>query len=355
MFIYDPACGNEKWTFEKFMEFWTGYIIKFRYTNRSESRRKKNLLFNEYLRIILGHKKDILFSVILAVIIMVLQYVVAFSFQYVMDSYIYDRQTDLFTTTLIGVGIMYVVMSLCKMFRDGISANMAKQIGTNLQTEFISKFIDAPIKMLDNYRTGEVLSRFEEIESISNLIFYEIFNIIIEFSVMIISSFILYRISVTLLSLIIIQMILFLLISFFYVKKVKHIRYTVLDKYTSLFTDVKETLDSLITIKTLSYEEKNKKRLVERVEEYQNKVIKGKRANINYSFIVDILDNTIAIIMLVIGLNSIINGQMTIGTLLLFMSVEDYFVGPVISFVRIQLDLQDSIVSFARLDVVKLC
>lgn len=350
VFVFDPACGNEKWTIEKFLRFWTGYIITFEHSGKIKQTNKKALLFNEYLKIIFAHKKAIVISTVLAIIIMVLQYVVAFAYQDIMDSYIYDRKTDMFFITLIGLGIMYVIMSLCKMLRDSVSANMAKKIGVNLQNKFITKIMSAPIKMLDNYRTGEILSRFEEIESISNLIFYEIFNIIIEFVVMIISIFILYKISITLLCLILIQMLLFLIVSYFYIKKVKHIRYTVLDRYTNLFTDVKETLDSLITIKTLSYEKKNKLRLVKKVDEYQDNVIKGKAANIKYSFVVDILDNVIAIAMLAIGMNSIINGELTVGTLLLFISVEGYFVEPVISFVRIQLSLQDSVVSFARLD-----
>ncbi len=312
VFVFDPACGNEKWTIEKFLRFWTGYIITFEHSGKIKQTNKKALLFNEYLKIIFAHKKAIVISTVLAIIIMVLQYVVAFAYQDIMDSYIYDRKTDMFFITLIGLGIMYVIMSLCKMLRDSVSANMAKKIGVNLQNKFITKIMSAPIKMLDNYRTGEILSRFEEIESISNL--------------------------------------LFLIVSYFYIKKVKHIRYTVLDRYTNLFTDVKETLDSLITIKTLSYEKKNKLRLVKKVDEYQDNVIKGKAANIKYSFVVDILDNVIAIAMLAIGLNSIINGELTVGTLLLFISVEGYFVEPVVSFVRIQLSLQDSVVSFARLD-----
>lgn len=312
VFVFDPACGNEKWTIEKFLRFWTGYIITFEHSGKIKQTNKKALLFNEYLKIIFAHKKAIVISTVLAIIIMVLQYVVAFAYQDIMDSYIYDRKTDMFFITLIGLGIMYVIMSLCKMLRDSVSANMAKKIGVNLQNKFITKILSAPIKMLDNYRTGEILSRFEEIESISNLIF--------------------------------------LIVSYFYIKKVKHIRYTVLDRYTNLFTDVKETLDSLITIKTLSYEKKNKLRLVKKVDEYQDNVIKGKAANIKYSFVVDILDNVIAIAMLAIGMNSIINGELTVGTLLLFISVEGYFVEPVVSFVRIQLSLQDSVVSFARLD-----
>lgn len=312
VFVFDPACGNEKWTIEKFLRFWTGYIITFEHSGKIKQTNKKALLFNEYLKIIFAHKKAIVISTVLAIIIMVLQYVVAFAYQDIMDSYIYDRKTDMFFITLIGLGIMYVIMSLCKMLRDSVSANMAKKIGVNLQNKFITKIMSAPIKMLDNYRTGEILSRFEEIESISNLIF--------------------------------------LIVSYFYIKKVKHIRYTVLDRYTNLFTDVKETLDSLITIKTLSYEKKNKLRLVKKVDEYQDNVIKGKAANIKYSFVVDILDNVIAIAMLAIGMNSIINGELTVGTLLLFISVEGYFVEPVVSFVRIQLSLQDSVVSFARLD-----
>lgn len=312
VFVFDPACGNEKWTIEKFLRFWTGYIITFEHSGKIKQTNKKALLFNEYLKIIFAHKKAIVISTVLAIIIMVLQYVVAFAYQDIMDSYIYDRKTDMFFITLIGLGIMYVIMSLCKMLRDSVSANMAKKIGVNLQNKFITKILSAPFKMLDNYRTGEILSRFEEIESISNLIF--------------------------------------LIVSYFYIKKVKHIRYTVLDRYTNLFTDVKETLDSLITIKTLSYEKKNKLRLVKKVDEYQDNVIKGKAANIKYSFVVDILDNVIAIAMLAIGMNSIINGELTVGTLLLFISVEGYFVEPVVSFVRIQLSLQDSVVSFARLD-----
>lgn len=312
VFVFDPACGNEKWTIEKFLRFWTGYIITFEHSGKIKQTNKKALLFNEYLKIIFAHKKAIVISTVLAIIIMVLQYVVAFAYQDIMDSYIYDRKTDMFFITLIGLGIMYVIMSLCKMLRDSVSANMAKKIGVNLQNKFITKIMSAPIKMLDNYRTGEILSRFEKIESISNLIF--------------------------------------LIVSYFYIKKVKHIRYTVLDRYTNLFTDVKETLDSLITIKTLSYEKKNKLRLVKKVDEYQDNVIKGKAANIKYSFVVDILDNVIAIAMLAIGMNSIINGELTVGTLLLFISVEGYFVEPVVSFVRIQLSLQDSVVSFARLD-----
>ena len=312
VFVFDPACGNEKWTIEKFLRFWTGYIITFEHSGKIKQTNKKALLFNEYLKIIFAHKKAIVISTVLAIIIMVLQYVVAFAYQDIMDSYIYDRKTDMFFITLIGLGMMYVIMSLCKMLRDRVSANMAKKIGVNLQNKFITKIMSAPIKMLDNYRTGEILSRFEEIESISNLIF--------------------------------------LIVSYFYIKKVKHIRYTVLDRYTNLFTDVKETLDSLITIKTLSYEKKNKLRLVKKVDEYQDNVIKGKAANIKYSFVVDILDNVIAIAMLAIGMNSIINGELTVGTLLLFISVEGYFVEPVVSFVRIQLSLQDSVVSFARLD-----
>ena len=94
VFVFDPACGNEKWTIEKFLRFWTGYIITFEHSGKIKQTNKKALLFNEYLKIIFAHKKAIVISTVLAIIIMVLQYVVAFAYQDIMDSYIYDRKTD---------------------------------------------------------------------------------------------------------------------------------------------------------------------------------------------------------------------------------------------------------------------
>lgn len=115
---------------------------------------------------------------------------------------------------------------------------------------------------------------------------------------------------------------------------------------------LKESLDGLETIKSTCSEVSTKDKLLNMIKKYSNYIFKRNILLLIVSSIISSVESISQLIILFIGTNMVINETITLGTLLVFESLINYFLGPLKSLVNIQPFLQESIIAMRRLDDV---
>lgn len=115
---------------------------------------------------------------------------------------------------------------------------------------------------------------------------------------------------------------------------------------------LKESLDGLETIKSICNETITQNKLVNMIKKYLNYIFERNIFLLIVSSIISSVESLSYIIILFIGSQMVINGTLTLGTLLVFESLINYFLQPLKSLVNMQPTLQESIIAIRRLDDV---
>lgn len=134
-------------------------------------------------------------------------------------------------------------------------------------------------------------------------------------------------------------------------KKLFKLSKTIMDKESLLITHIKETIENLISLKSFennkySTKIENEIKFVS-VQEYAlNKL------SIVLGEILGTIEHMVMLIILVFGIHSVITHNMSLGTLLAFESFVGFFLSPVRNLLGILPSLQETILTFHRIEDV---
>ena len=177
--ISDPALGLIKINKQDFSNFnyteksqyiWSGVIIFVApnkdFLKRDFYERKEH----DFLKLILSEKKASVHIIILSLISTILTLVGAFYFKVLLDLIVPNG----WVYTLILVSMIFIMIRLSGIFVNKIivvkSLKFSKNINLKLSLEYYRKILRLPISFLNTRKNGEIISRFQDINNIQEVL-----------------------------------------------------------------------------------------------------------------------------------------------------------------------------------------
>ncbi|MDR2410751.1 MAG: hypothetical protein LBE13_21935, partial [Bacteroidales bacterium] len=170
--IYDPnpAKGKHSITRFEYLSCWTGYVL-FITPNETfkPGNEKGNILF-KYFPLIIKHKKLLLFSAISSFILIIFGIMTSFYYKYIIDEVVITKA--IFTLNTFSIGILLIIINKATMeaVRNILINHFAYKFDIQLCLNYISYLFKLPISFFDNHRTGEILSRVEDMLKIREVL-----------------------------------------------------------------------------------------------------------------------------------------------------------------------------------------
>lgn len=370
--IFDPAIGKRSYTIDAFNEGWTGYIISLKC---SEKFIEKNLYvasYRRYIDVLKKQKKLIMIVVIFSLFIALLSVITSLTFQKIIDQYAMPQEgltkstitiyENLYSqvTKLIG-GFPYIITALigCHLVQQIIEylrgiflAHVGNRIDKELMKPYYRHLLRLPVSFFQNRTTGEIISRYQDIGEIRDMISDSTLTIILDSIMLFAGAFVLVKINLCLFLVVLVIAIFYLIITFVFRKPISTIQRTCMEKNAKVISELKESVDGMESIKALNIEQSREKSFNNKIDDYLQSIFNGTLIVQLLNNLTTCVDSIGSLMIFAIGIFLVMNKAITLGSLIAFQGLVQYFLSPLKNLLMLQPMLQKAFVAADRLNDV---
>lgn len=196
------------------------------------------------------------------------------------------------------------------------------------------------------------MGRYQDMNFIRDAISGSVLTITFE-TVMAVAGFIiLIRINTTLFLIILIMMAVYLMIVLLYRRPMRHMNREIMEADAKVASGIKEGIDGIEVVKLFSQEESYGKKVMDRMGSFISSCYKGNIIYVSQSELLSVIQGIGMVFVLWRGTVCVMQGDMTLGTLFLFVSLMDYFISPVKNLIGLQPQFQEAWIAADRLNDV---
>lgn len=334
---------------EQFKMIWTGVLIlieretSFIVANNTISN------YTRFMRLIKPHKSMFFQALFGALITTVLGLSMSIYIGKITDYVlVYGNKNLLNMMSLIMIGILLIQVVIAAI-RDIILLNTGQKIDTALILGYYQHLLKLPQQFFDTMRVGEIISRVGDATKIRSFInqtalqlILNTFTIIIAFCLMILFSW--------KLSLIILTASPLFALSFYTFNKLnKKYQRRTMETAAELQSQLVESLNSIQTVKRFCLEEYSNIKTETRYVRMIRNIYTSSIGNIFINSANTLISTGVTIVVLWFGSFLVLDNAMTPGTLLMFYTLINYVISPIVSLINSNTDIQDAIIASDRL------
>ena len=344
--IGDPACNIKKMKIEDFLNIWNNIIIEL-IPNRTIPIYKDIQLSDFLISYLLIHKHSLFALFLSSILVTLFSVLSSFYFRNMINS-AYTSKSFLFLLFILFLSIS-IIRIIFEFLRNKIFINFKQKIDMNLSCDLFNHLIDLPYQYYHNRTTGEIISRFDDLDYIREFLERVIFVIFSDVPLLIISFIILCLINMKLSFIVVIFTLLYILVFIvlkpLFKKNIKKIQ----DENSATMSVITESLTGIETISNCNLKEIRK-------DKFSLDYYKLLEASFKFSSWMNIrqaLTETIyqlgILLVVFLGTINVYDNNLSLGDLIMFYSIFMSFSGPLKNIIDLDMIWCEATSSLKRL------
>lgn len=369
VYIFDPGKGNVVYSIKEFLTLWTGYIITF---TKTEDFKAQNLLIESYKKYfkLLKKQMGLLISILgFSFMIVLISIVSSLAFQKIVDQYamggidaksqvklfemLYAQINHLlkgFVPIILALVGLYLIQSLLEYIRGVFLAYLSKRIDKELMFPFYNKLMSLPVTFFQNRETGEIISRFQDISEIRNMISGSTLILILDSVMLVIGMIILLGISSKLFMIVSAIAVLYVFIVLCFKKPLATVQRKIMENHANVTSSLKEGIDGVENIKALLAEKENISSFKKDIETYLETIFRGNKISQLLESLIMGISGIGNLMIFAIGIYLVMIQEISMGNLIAFQGLVQYFFNPLKNLLMLQPMLQSATIAAERLN-----
>lgn len=340
--IADPEVGIRYLDQAWLMKDWSNGVMLIlepdpvRFFSQPDDTRKTGGV-QQILRRVWPYRTLILQTLLLNTVLGLLALAFPFLMQVLTDDVLVRGDTQLLARVSVAVGIMYLASSSLQLAQSNLIAHFSQRLQLGLIFEFGRQLLRLPLTYYESRRSGEVVSRLEDIQEINQMISQIIVQLPSQFFIALVSVCLMlfYSLKLTIVAGLISLLMSISTIVFLPILQQKIRNVLVLSSENQGV--LAETFKGSITLKVTNAAPQFWDEFQSRYGRLANLTLRTIQITTVNSIFSDLVSKIGSIILLWLGSSLVIGGQLTIGMLLAFISLNDNFT----SFINVLLSFVD--------------
>ncbi len=346
----DPAKDLIRMEIEEFYKNFTGVMLLLK-PNESFAggKIKGGKMFDRFVRLLLPQKKLFVYSILASVLLTVLGIVSSLFNKIIMDEILPYKLKNTLLMMLLIFAVIAVIQVLMGFVRQWMMLYLSQKIDIPLMLGYFEHIYKLPMKFFASRKTGDIITRFSDAFTIKNIFTNIALTLILDISTALITGVILFKMNPTLFVIILFMTIISILLIFLFKQPYKKINEEQMQQGAVLNSQIIEGLRAVETIKGNANEE-TELELIEReyIRSLRISFKEGMLSNIQGS--VSSMISTVGnLILMYFGIMQVIQNDITLGSMMAFMTLSGYFMDPVGRLVGLQLQIQEANISMRRM------
>jgi ATP-binding cassette, subfamily C, bacterial len=324
--VADPTVGIRYLTLSELMAGWSDGVMLILEIEDIQSLPESDRIsgFGRFLQRILPYKAVVIEIVFINIAIGLLSLAIPFLIQILTDDILIRQDTNFLTKIAIAVILINLFNSIFELVQFNLMAHVIQRLELGLILDFTRQMLRLPLSYYEARRSGEIVSRLQDIQHINQLITNLIANVPSQFFIALVSLSLMlfYSEKLTLISVILSCLILLSTIAVFpgLKKKTQFLMIAEAENYGFLV----ENFKGVMTLKTINGVVPVWEDLQRRFGNLAFLKLQRIQLGIVNEVLARLVSNLSAISLLWIGSKLVINQQLTIGQLLAFNTMNGY-------------------------------
>lgn len=351
--VGDPAKDLVRMEIEEFYKSFTGAMLILKpNVEFSKGKIKGEKIFHRYLGLLWPQKKLFFYGILASFLMTVLGIVSSIFNNVIYDEILPYKQENVLRMVLLvflGVSIVQITISFV---RQWMMMHLAIRIDIPLMLGYFEHIYKLPMKFFATRKTGDITTRFSDAFTIKDVFTNIALTLVMDIGMALVTGVILFRMNPTLFAIIIFMTIISILLVFIFKQPYKKINEEQMQQASILNSQIIEGLRAVETIKGNANEDTE-------LENIEREYIKSLRISYKEGMLSNIqgtISDTISgignLVLTYAGIMQVIDGNITLGSMMAFMTLSGYFMDPVGRLVSLQLSIQEANISMKRISEV---
>ena len=356
LIIGDPAPNVKvtKMTKERFASEWTGVAIFLAPAPSYKPHKDKKNGLMSFLPLIFRQRSLIFYIVLSSLLVTLINIGGSYYLQGILDEYIPNQMKSTLGIISIGLIITYILQQIMSFSRDYLLTVLSQRLSVDVILSYIRHIFELPMSFFATRRTGEVISRFTDANSIIDALASTILSLFLDVSILIIIGSVLLVQNTNLFLLSLISVPIYIIIIFAFMKPFEKMNNDVMQSNSMVSSAIIEDINGVETIKSLTSEETRYQKIDSEFVDYLDKSFKLSKYSILQSSLKQGAQLILNIVILWFGAQIVMTGKISIGQLITFNTLLSYFTNPLENIINLQTKLQSAKVANNRLNEVYL-
>ena len=350
----DPSVKITKMSKERFFSEWTGVAIflapKPSYQPHKD---KKNGLLS-FLPLIFKQKSLIAYIVLSSLLVTIINIGGSYYLQGILDEYIPNQMKSTLGIISVGLVITYILQQVMSFSRDYLLTVLSQRLSIDVILSYIRHIFELPMSFFTTRRTGEIISRFTDANSIIDALASTILSLFLDVSILILVGGVLLAQNPNLFLLSLISIPIYMFIIFSFMKPFEKMNHDVMQSNSMVSSAIIEDINGIETIKSLTSEENRYQNIDSEFVDYLEKSFKLTKYSILQTNLKQGTKLVLNIFILWFGAQLVMSSKISIGQLITFNTLLSYFTTPMENIINLQTKLQSAKVANNRLNEVYL-
>ena len=329
--LMDPAKGMINISKEDFNKLFTGNILLLEPIKKMPNYNDNNYLLEVIKTTINNNLSLILKILFLTIIASIFTCIYSYHFKIIIDKIINTNKLNLLIITIIFI-LIFFIKKISEFLRNNLLLYLNQKLDLSIITTTINKIISLPYSYYKNKTTGEIISRVHDLFYIKNVISKIIITLFLDIILSIVVLVILFSINTSMTIILLIITIIYLLIFLAYRSSIKNTTNVIQEDNAKVNSLLVESISSYETIKGLNIEALFRKKVNKAyLSTISDNLFLNQLSN-SEELIKDLLEGISLLFVVYIGTTSIMDKNLTIGTLITYNTLIYYYLSPIKNF-----------------------
>ena len=347
--VADPDKGLIKYSLEAFLQYWTGVLILMVPNVQFKKGKETKGLFERFLYLLAPQKGLVIQVFIASIIYTLLGILGAFYMQLLLDDILPGSMTKTLQVISIGMLGLYTFQMVLSAFRAHLLLYLSQKLDVALLLGYYEHVLRLPMNFFGTRKIGEIISRFQDAGHVRDAISGATLTIMIDTLMVLIGGIILYKQNALLFGLTFTMAILYGVIVIGFNKALKRGNEHQMEDNAQLTSYLVESLTGIQTVKVFNAEKKVNLKTESRFIKLLKSIFKLSCITNVQSFLKGLIELLGGVVVLWVGANEVLQGNMSVGNLVTYNALLIYFLNPMKNLINLQPQLQTAMVAAERL------
>ena len=266
--LMDPAKGKVIKSLCEFQNEWSGVVLLFYPKQKIVVLKNEVTLFKIFKKIFASEKKIIKIIVLVSFLLTIFTIVLGYYFQ-MFNSLYMDKYPINYLKVLVIIFSSIICLKLfLTYYRSYLENHLNKNIDCLITSDFLKHLFNLPLKVITSRKSGEILSRVNELTSIKGLITEIFITYSLDFLLVLITTFLLISINSKLFLILFLTTMIYLFIGIITKKSIFEKAYQNISYEAELNNTILENIKMINSIKNLDSVDNTLNKVEEKLTEY---------------------------------------------------------------------------------------
>ena len=326
--IHDPAKGEQKITLGETSKHFTGVAMELS-PNKGFKRKKEEatMPLSDFWSQITGLKKVLLQVFVLSILLQLFSLTSPFFMQIVMDDIIISQDIQLLALVAAGFFMLTLVSQATSLLRSLVLMHLGNQLSVQMTSNLFRHLLRLPLNFFESRHLGDIVSRFGSLSNIQSLLTTGLIAVVLDGLMAITTLVMMFLYLPTIAWVVVVVVCFYALIRVIAYRPFRRLNEEQIVANAKEDSNFMESIRAIQSIKIFGKESQRQTLWHNHYADAVNTGIRTAKMSLMFEVINGLLFAIENILVVYLGAKSVINGEISIGMLLAFITYKNQFTG----------------------------